>query len=178
MPYEIFIPINKYQGRDYTGKYEVSNLGNVRNMKTGKVLKPIKVVTNTGYTQYNVCLSDTDNKKHTEIIARLVLTTFKANPRNCSDVNHRNEDTSDNSLNNLEWTSHKDNLNYGSRNERIANKNSIPIYCITNNTVYKSATEAAKQLNLDQATITKCCKNKRSHTGGFKFEYYTEGDVQ
>ena len=207
MPYEIFMPINNYQGHDYTGKYELSNLGNVRNMKTKKVLKPIKVTTTTGYTQYCVTLYDTDNKQHTEIIARLVLTIFKANPDNKPQVNHRDENPSNNALNNLEWSTAAENSNYGSRNKRIADANkanghyaklaatiaatkkangtydkisdklSIPVYCITNNTVYKSAIEASRQLNLDNSSITKCLKGKRKSTKGYQFKYY-EGDVQ
>ena len=46
---ETYLPIKKYNGNEYTGKYEVSNLGNVRNMKTGKIIKPKKDITRTGY---------------------------------------------------------------------------------------------------------------------------------
>ena len=44
-------------------------------------------------------------------------------------------------------------------------------------TVYKSAHDAAKQLNLHSGSITKCCKGKRKSTGGYQFKYYTEGDL-
>ena len=186
MPYEIYMNIGNYQGKDLSN-YEVSNLGNVRNAKTKRVLKSRLNDTGSGYKRVIIDLQDTNHKRHTIAVARLVLSTFKANSRNCSDVNHINEDPSDNNLNNLEWMSHKDNCNYGTRNERsVATKKangtydklSKPVYCITNNTVYKSACEAARQLNLNAGNITRCCKGKITHTGGYKFEYYTEGDAE
>ena len=190
MPYEIYMNIGNYQGKDFS-KYEVSNLGNVRNAKTKRVLKSRLNATGSGYIKVIIDLQDTNHKRHTVAVARLVLSTFKANPRNCSDVNHINEDPSDNRLNNLEWMSHRDNCNYGTRNERsvatrkangtydkISDKLSKPVYCITNNTVYKSACEAARQLNLNQGGISMCLKGKSTHAGGYQFEYYTEGDAE
>ena len=180
--YEIFMDIKSYEG-----KYQVSNLGNIRNSK-GKVMKQRKG--KDGYMRIDLFK---DGKHKSYLVHRLVLSTFKANPRNCSDVNHIDENKENNSLNNLEWTSHKDNLNYGTRNKRVAatnkanghyaklarinsDKKSIPVYCTTNNTVYKSAHEAARQLNLDQGSINKCLKGKFTHTGGYKFEYYKGDD--
>lgn len=190
MPYEIYMNIGNYQGIDLSN-YEVSNLGNVRNAKTKKVLKPIKHVTNTGYMHLDVVLSDTNHKKHTIIIARLVISTFKANPDNKPQVNHINEDPTDNRLNNLQWVTPKENNDHGTRNTRMVatmkangtytkisdimkdnKKRSIPVYCITNNTIYSSATEAARQLNLDQGSITKCLKGKFKQTKGYQFKYY------
>ena len=170
---EIYMNIGMYQGRDYS-KYEVSNLGNIRNAKTKRVLKPIKSTTNSGYTHYRVNLSDINNKQNKEIIARLVITTFKDNPDNKPCVNHRDEDPSNNNLNNLEWCTYSENINYGSRNERMADKKSIPVYCITNNTVYKSSAEAARQLNLDQGTINRCCRGTRKTVHGYRFKYFND----
>ena len=166
--YEIFMPI-----KDYEDTYAVSNLGRVKNIKTGKILKQWKK--DTGY----MCIGLTKNgKTKTYLVHRLVLETFKANPNNKPQVNHINEDKTDNRLNNLEWATPAENANHGTRNKRMADKLSISVYCITNNTVYPSAHEASRQLNLHSGSITKCCKGKRESTGGYQFKYYIEGDVQ
>ena len=184
MNYEIFMPI-----KDYEDTYAVSNLGRVKNIKTGKILKQSK----DRYGYMKIGLSE-DGKRKTHQVHRLVLETFKANSRNCSDVNHIDENKENNALNNLEWCTHKENINHGTHNARSAatkkangtydkiakinsEKLSIPVYCITNNTVYKSACEAARQLKLDQGSINKCLKGKYKQTGGYQFKYYTEGDL-
>ena len=177
MPYEIFMNIGNYQAKDLSN-YEVSNLGNVRNAKTKKVLKTRTRVDNTGYKTVDVKLSDTNHKRHTITVARLVISTFKANSENKPTVNHINEDSTDNRLNNLEWATYSENNTHNGRAKRVAKKLSIPVYCITNNTVYKSSHEAARKLNLDQSSITKCLKGKFKSTGGYQFEYYTEGDAE
>lgn len=166
--YEIFMPI-----KDYEDTYAVSNLGRVKNIKTGKILKQWKK--DTGY----MCIGLTKNgKTKTYLVHRLVLETFKANPNNKPQVNHINEDKTDNRLNNLEWATPAENANHGTRNKRVADKLSFPVYCITNNTVYPSSHEAARQLRIDQGDIIKCCKNKRKTVSGYQFQYYIEGDVQ
>ena len=174
--YEIFMDIKGYEG-----KYQVSNLGNVRNSK-GKVMKQNK--RQDGYMMIQL-FKDGKHKHH--FVHRLVLSTFKANPNNKPQVNHINEDKTDNRLNNLEWSTPKENINHGTHNKRAVatrkangtyDKMSIKVYCITNNTVYKSASEAARQLNLDPSSITKCLKGKYKQTKGYQFQYYIEGDVQ
>ena len=55
---------------------------------------------------------------------RLILATF--NPVEGMeelDCNHINENKADNRIENLEWVSHKDNCNYGTRNQRIKDGN-------------------------------------------------------
>lgn len=39
----------------------------------------------------------------------------------CRIINHKDENRSNNSVNNLEWCSHKYNLNYGNRNSKLSN---------------------------------------------------------
>ena len=48
----------------------------------------------------------------------------------------------------------------------------IPILCTTNNTVYASSYDAARELGLYQSNISSVCKKKLKTTGGYCFEYY------
>lgn len=104
-------------------KYSVSNFGNVRNDKSGRILK--QVTNNCGYKC--VCLYLPKLKYCS--VHRLVAKAFIPNPDNLSDVNHIDEDKTNNHVSNLEWLSHKDNLNYGSLpSRRIAsNINNLTI---------------------------------------------------
>lgn len=45
------------------------------------------------------------------------------------------------------------------------------VLCLTNGIVYKSAREASRQLKIDYKKISLVCKNKRNHTGGYKFKF-------
>lgn len=104
MKNEIYKPIEGYDN------YEVSNLGNVRNTKTGRVLSA--AISNSGYSF--VSLSK-NSKSRTHSIHRLVLETFE--PRDNMkelEVNHKDWDKTNNKLENLEWVTHQQNLLYGS----------------------------------------------------------------
>lgn len=79
--------------------YEVSNMGNVRNMR-GKVLA--KHIINSGYHKLAFTVN---NKTYNKLVHRLVAEAFLPNPDNLREVNHINEDKLDNRLSNLEWVS-------------------------------------------------------------------------
>lgn len=103
--------------KDYPN-YQVSNLGNVKNIKTNKMLKPFA----TGNEYLKVALSNKSNKKQF-LIHRLVATAFIPNPNNLPEVNHIKEfEKTNNKVENLEWCDHSYNQNYGTRNERVAEK--------------------------------------------------------
>ena len=111
----------------YEGLYEVSNLGRVRSLDMyvkcgygnyrlhkGKVLSPTKDT--NGYLR--VVLSC--NGKHKSItVHRLVAQTFILNPDNLPEVNHKDEDKTNNNVDNLEWCNRKYNINYGSRKDKV-----------------------------------------------------------
>lgn len=142
----------------YEGLYEVSNYGRVKALprfKRGKgdsicytkehILRPLKLV--HGYV--GAALYDNNGKDKRISIHRLVATTFIPNPNNFSQVNHLNEIKDDNRVENLEWSTASHNINWGTRNDRVAEKMERPIVAIRlsdGKTFYfKSIAEAKRQ---------------------------------
>lgn len=110
----------------YEGIYEVSSYGRVRSLdryvrcksksyrlKKGSILSPAK--DKNGYLK--VVLS-CNRKCNTINVHRLVAQAFIPNPDNLPEVNHKDEDKTNNSVDNLEWCNHSYNINYGTRKER------------------------------------------------------------
>ena len=77
-------------------------------------------------------------------------------------VNHINENKTDNRLENLNLLTPKANVNWGTRNKKIKIKLSKPVlqYDLEGNFIkeWPSATEAARQLGFLKASISSCCK--------------------
>ena len=97
---------------DYTGLYEVSNLGGIRSLnyrKTGKVkvVKPDK--TTDGYLRV---VLHKDGESQRFAIHRLVATMFIPNPHGLPVVNHKDKNPSNNNVENLEWCTQKYNVQY------------------------------------------------------------------
>lgn len=89
---EIWKPVKGFENI-----YEVSNLGNIRNMR-GKVLKTHK--NNRGYEMIDFTVNKVRTKK---LVHRVVMEAFVENPTELPEVNHKDEDKSNNCLGNLEW---------------------------------------------------------------------------
>lgn len=97
--------------RGYEGKYQVSNLGQVRSLSYGRS-KNIKIrkLTNNGNGYMKIGLWK--NNKGKEIyIHRLVAQAFIPNPDDKPEVDHINTIKSNNRLWNLKWVSYSENNN-------------------------------------------------------------------
>lgn len=102
--------------------YAVTKDGKVFNITTGKELHPYD--TGRGYKQVHLYhrLEDGTYKFRSMHVHRLVAEAFVPKPKDRGEkleVNHKNEDKSDNRAENLEWMTHKENCNYGTRNSRM-----------------------------------------------------------
>ena len=154
----------------YEGLYEVSNLGRVRSLETERILKPSK---NTwGYLF--VSLYKNGIKKAVRI-HRLVALAFIPNPDNLPCINHKDEDKTNNTVDNLEWCDDKYNANYGTRNERIAEKTRKPVlqYDLLGNFIreWPSITKVEEETGIWQTHISKCCLGLRHTAGGYLWKY-------
>ena len=92
--------------------YEVSNLGRIRNLKTKRIINPDKE--EKGYRRLSI--KRKGKRKHFAI-HRLVAIAFIPNPENKRQVDHIDNDKSNNRVDNLRWVSNQENSNY--RWERI-----------------------------------------------------------
>jgi hypothetical protein len=92
--------------------YSVSNMGNVRNDKTGRIRKP--ATDRDGYLCVDLWKKC---KGKTKRIHRLVAVAFLENPDNLREVDHINRIKTDNQLTNLRLCSHSNNC----RNQRKRN---------------------------------------------------------
>lgn len=156
--------------------YEISNVGNVRNKKTNKILKPFT----TGNEYLKVALSNNSKSKQF-LVHRLVAQAFISNPDNLPEVNHIKEfEKTNNRVENLEWCDHSYNQNYGTKNKRVSEKMS-KIKCIKVNQydldgnyikTWNSIKEAEKEVG--STHISQCTKGRFKQTKGYIWRYANE----
>lgn len=159
----------------YEGLYQVSNLGRVKSLnykRTGVEQVLIPQNDKDGYSQIGL---RKNNKKTTIKIHRLVAIHFLSNPYNLPEVNHINEDKSDNRVENLEWCNHKYNMNYGTILQRKSEKLSTPILQLDEYgeliKKWNGARDVERQTNYFQSNISRCCNGEQKTYYNFKWGY-------
>ena len=158
--------------KGYEGHYQVSDKGRVKSVKFGKerILKPVRDT--KGYLAVQLC-------KNGEIkrcfVHRLVAQTFIQNPNNLPHINHKDEDKTNNSVQNLEWCDSKYNNNYGTHNQRVAEKRSKPVLQYTLDCEFvkewKSQSDVERNLGYSQRNISACCRGKYKSLYGYVWKY-------
>lgn len=157
----------------YDGRYVVSSLGRVVSLPNLANNEPHFIkqsISSNGYA--HVTLSG-NNKQKTVSVHRLVADAFIEKRGDGFQVNHKNEDKTDNRASNLEWVTAKENCNYGSRNVRRK-----PVEAMKDGKViasYPSARIAASEIGIDHSCVTRCCNGKRRSANGYTFRYASNG---
>ena len=103
----------------YENKYQVSNLGRVKSLKSNIIMKQNL---NKKYNRYSIMLWKNGKSKRFWV-ARLVAKAFVFNPNPdiFTQVNHKDENKTNNNSDNLEWCTVAYNNTYGTRLRRQAN---------------------------------------------------------
>ena len=155
--------------KGYEGKYQVSNFGNVKSLNyrnTGKehLMKPI--LQTTGYFYVRLC--NKPNKIYS--IHRLVADAFIPNPENLPCVNHKDENKTNNHVDNLEFCTQLYNNEYGTRLKRVSEsllnnpKLSRKVYQYTIDGKFVrewESTQECRRNGFNHSHIVSCCKGER-----------------
>lgn len=164
----------------YEEFYEISNLGNVRsvertikqtnnNITYDRILRKqiIKQQYCNGYSTVSLCK---DGKPKRFGVHRLVAEAFIENPNNLPQVNHKDENRSNNCVDNLEWCDCQYNNSYGHRTEAI--KKRVGKYTKENILicVYDSITDAEKDGYIG-SNISNCCNGNRKFHKNFIWKF-------
>ena len=177
--------------KGYEGKYQVSNLGRVKSMWRNNqyethigeptIRKQWKNRLNYWYVGLTF-----DGKQKQYRVNRLVWETFNGPIPEGMQVNHINEDKSDNRLENLNLMTSKDNNNWGTRNKRVSqskiNRCCVkPIYQYSLDgkllKSYPSVREASRQTGFDQGFISACARKGFKPAYGYKWSYISPEEV-
>lgn len=162
----------------WEGKYKVSNLGRVKSLDynhTGEEIV-LKLSLRRGYPSFGVRVS---GKKVMLAVHRVEFEAFYGPIPAGMQVNHIDEDKTNNILENLELTTPRENINWGTCISRRSASKKIPIeqYDLSGNIIntWSSQEDAAEGLKVHSpAHINECLKGKRTKAHGFLWEYKKE----
>ena len=146
----------------YEGLYAITEEGQVWSYYSKRYLNPS--LKKNGYLSV-VLVKDKIKKSFS--IHKIVAETYLPNPNNYPIINHKDENKTNNSVENLEWCSYKYNSNYGTIRDKISkgikdyyqnnpqakrnglnNNKSIPVKCLETGEIFETFTAACNWCEL------------------------------
>jgi hypothetical protein len=175
--------------KGYEGIYQVSNYGRVKSLKRATKnqygQKDMILKNNTSKCNYLFVRLNSKNK----LVHRLVAETFIININNKSTVNHKDGNKQNNCVDNLEWSTHKEQTNHAikiglinikGRNwskfalmGQISNSKKVLQYDLYGKLIneYKSLAEAERITGINHGNISMCCNYKYKKAGGYIWRF-------
>ena len=174
----------------YEGLYEVSDLGNVRSINwanTG-VVKNLYLKPHTrGYLQVELAFCE---KKKMFLVHRLVAEAFVPNEKNLPQVNHKDEDKTNNRADNLEWCDRSYNAKYSMdlhperakiRNydrtgkHKCRNNKKVNQFTLNGELIktWSNSREIFTTTGMSDWSISECCRGNRKKAYGYMWSYTT-----
>lgn len=167
--------------------YQVSNLGRVRSLgvgnREGRVLK-LHRHKRRGYLS---CTLSVKGFCRTHLVHRLVGLSFIANPENKREINHKDGNRQNNTVENLEWMTsaennlhsyrvlHRKNPQLGKRGCEVAvSKKVVKLNPVDNSVIkiYDSLADAQRELGVScHNNLTAACAGRSKSAYGFKWRY-------
>lgn len=168
----------------FEGYYQSSNTGRFRSLdrmvkgsygsmqpKKGRILE--QPLDKDGYPV--VCLTKDGKRAKSQQAHIFVALTWVPNPLNLPQVNHIDENKTNNNAANLEWCDCKYNINWGTGIKRRSELKKKPVNQYTLNgeliATHKSAKDIENILGISGTHISACCKGKRKSAGGYLWKY-------
>lgn len=142
----------------YEGLYQVSDEGRVFSVRRNMIMKP--TVNKGGYLIVN--LTAKDGKQKVYNLHTLVANAFLE--KTGDEINHKDEDKTNNRIDNLEWCDRQYNINYGTGRERAGISIGKPVV-LENALLFHSAREAMRWTGVDSSNIIHCCKGLQKTAG-------------
>jgi hypothetical protein len=168
--------------KGYEGRYEISNLGNVRSIRLTKSVILKASDRGNGYLAVSLCMN---NIKTTKNIHSLIAQAFIPNISNKREINHINGIKTDNRIENLEWCTSSENSKhayqiglqrpYISENNKIATRERCQKVSdwlnVNTNAVFRGNSleliKAFPEQKLHQGHLSKVRCGKRKHHKGW-----------
>lgn len=153
----------------FEGRYAASASGKIWSYKNKIFLKDRDE--KYGYRRISLRQNGSDQLQ-TFMIHRLVAMAWIPNPDNLPQVNHKDEDKTNNHYTNLEWCNHAYNMNYGTRTERASQRRYKSVRCVETGIVYPSVKAAGDAAGIEPTGISACLNGRgRVTAGGYHWEY-------
>lgn len=149
--------------KGYEGLYEVSNYGNVRSLKYGKIkyLKPSN--NGNGYNQVILCKN---GKTKQFTVHRLVANAFIENPLNLPQINHKDENKLNNKVENLEWCDSRHNIRHSQA------KQVMGISIDGRKTILLGATVDGEEMGFKFQNIAAAARGEFNKVGNHKYKNF------
>ena len=161
---EIWKPI-----KDYELFYQISNLGRVKSLHNKE-----KILKQSITGEYSRVSLQKHGKSVTKSVHILVIQTFKGNIPNYY-VNHVDGNKKNNTLNNLEWCTLKENTKHAIEHKLFIPKTyRVSQYSLDKKVlirIFDSVKDAMIVTGINDASICKNCKNKSGRAGSYFWKY-------